>query len=95
MAQLLKLIDGADYTDVNDLMEASKCLKCEPDSTLEDFEIVIWLNAAMDAGLSAMTLAEVQAAIKCFFCLDPKAVKAAKTLLLCRISAIQSAPIVL
>lgn len=95
MAQLLKLLGGTDLTDVTDLVDTVTCYKCESDLTLSGFEAAIWLNAAAELGLAPLTEVEFSEAIKCWKCLDTKAVKAAYTLLLCKINQLTAAPIVL
>lgn len=81
MAQTLKYLDGTDLTNVNTLSDAVKCFKCESDSALDSFEAATMAIAAESAGMPEMTLAQFQAAIKCWLCLDPKTVKAAYVLL--------------
>lgn len=92
MAQTLKLLNGADYTNVNDLSTAVKCFKCEPQSTLDGFEAQEWIDVAVKAGLTLggtpeSVTTEFNALFKCWRCLDPQTVKAAHTLLLCKLIA--------
>lgn len=91
MAQLLKLLGGTDVTDVDDLVDTVKCYKCESDLTLKGFEAAIWLNAAAELGLAPLTELQFSEVIKCWKCLDQKTVKAAHTLLLCKIAQLTSA----
>lgn len=93
MAQALKALGGTDYTNVNDLMTAAKCFKCESDSALEAFEVAIAQQLSTDAGADSVTISQLKAALKCW-CIDPKAIYSAKVFLECKLEQKQK-PILL
>ena len=85
MAQGLKAIGGVDYSNINTLLSASACLKCESSFRLDSFETYIWQQAATASGANTgkLTIAQMRNAIRCFCGRDGKALWAAYVFLLC------------
>lgn len=87
MAQTLKAEGGLDLTDPNALVNFTACFACEPKFVLESMDVASWQDFATVAGASVdLTIAQFRAAIKCLVCTDPQALKAAETVLLCKLS---------
>lgn len=95
LAQALKAGGGADYTNINDLEDAVKCLRCEPTFVLDSFDVAIAQTLALDEGASNLTVTELRAAIKCWVCADPKVLRAAETLLRCKLNSVVTGPPIL
>lgn len=96
MAQILNLVGGQDYTDPDELLEATACFKCEPEFALDSFEVDIWKRSFEAVSReSAGTIGEQRALIKCLACVDDKALKAAYIALLCGIAETEIEPQVL
>lgn len=94
MAQALLALGGTDYTNVNVLNNAAACFACESDGALDSFEVVIAQEGATNAGAPTFTISELRAALKCWSCMDAKAIRAAYILLLCKLTQ-KEAPILL
>lgn len=84
LAQGLKAAGGTDYTNVNTLLSAAACFKCEPNFRLDSFETVIFQTSASNSGASVdQSIATLRDNIKCLACADPAALKSALVLLEC------------
>lgn len=86
MAQLANLLGQGDFTNINTLMSASACLKCEPDFALDSMEVGIWLTAYEAVSHLTPSIATLRANIKCLACADQKALRAAYVFLLAKIA---------
>lgn len=95
LAQALKGAGGADYTNINDLEDAVKCLKCEPTFMLDSFDVAIAQSLALNEGADDLTVTQLRAAIKCWVCADPKVLRTAETLLRCKLNSFIGGPPIL
>lgn len=65
LANLLKQLGGADYTNINALREAVACY-CVPDAVLDSYDVVVAQAWLTKAGGPILTLAQVKAALACW-----------------------------
>lgn len=94
MAQALAAMGGTDLTNANDLIDAAKCFACEPKFVLESMDVAVAKYLAEQAGARVdLTISELRAQIKCLVCTDPKTLKAAETILFCKLSALFNPPL--
>lgn len=88
LAMGLQAAGGGNYTNVNTLQNAAKCINCGPtDNQMQAYNVAIDQNfAEMQGAAVDLPIAQLQAAAKCFACLGMKTLQGMETFLRCNIS---------
>lgn len=82
----VKADGGPDLTDANALATAIKCLRDVNQFQRDSFDVLIaqrLATAAGDTSAAGLSISQLRAAIKCYTCMDPIAMRAAETHLRC------------
>lgn len=81
MAQTIKVIEehdpGHDFTNVSRFQEVISCFRCVPDEVLDAFMVATFFTLAKNFGaIGDLSASDIRQQASCWFCLDPKSLKA-------------------
>ena len=86
LANALKALGGADYTNINTLRQAAVCY-CVPDARLDSFDVVVAQTLCAKVGGPTLAVSAAKAAVTCWCNLEKRELHAMEMLIRAALTA--------